>query len=324
MNYTLFDGVRPGGTHRKRGLERAGLSLKQNHPDLVVSKYRLRQAESIALIRKNREEGTQNLCFSSRPFVLCGLPVRPLPEGEFLYERRNGPFILQITGHPDYGVPYGQDRIVPIFLATLAVRAQSPIIKFGSAAEMLDTFGMQKGGKEYRRLVGAFQRIFGSTIFFGTMSDGPKASVFNMSRFSFLRQARMWFNKDPDALPDQDGENVIVLSDQFYREVIAHPVPTDLEAVRMLNSAPAALDLFMFLSYRCFVTKGLESIPIFGPAGLANQIGCGGYARPRKFREKLDAWLELIRLAWPECPANISSDGQRLLIAPANAIARPQ
>jgi hypothetical protein len=252
------------------------------------------------------------------------LPVRPLPEGELLYERRNGPFILQITGHPDYGVPYGQDRIVPIFLATLAVRAQSPIIKFRSAGEMLDTFGMQKGGKEYRRLVGAFQRIFGSTIFFGTASDGPKASVLNMSRFNFLRQARIWFNKDSEALPDQDGENVIILSDQFYKEVIAHPVPTDLEAVRMLNSAPAALDLFMFLSYRCFVAKGPDSIPIFGPAGLANQIGCGEYARPRKFREKLDAWLDLVRLTWPECPATISSDGQRLLIAPANAIRRPQ
>jgi len=25
-----------------------------------------------------------------------------------------------VTGHPDFGVPFGQDRIVPIFLATLA------------------------------------------------------------------------------------------------------------------------------------------------------------------------------------------------------------
>jgi hypothetical protein len=30
---------------------------------------------------------------------------------------------------------------------------------------MLDTFGMQQGGSQYRRLVGAFQRIFGATIF---------------------------------------------------------------------------------------------------------------------------------------------------------------
>src|SRR5688572_5313845 len=38
----------------------------------------------------------------------------------------------------------------PIFLATLAVRQQSQTIRFKSGSEMLETFGMQKGGKEYR------------------------------------------------------------------------------------------------------------------------------------------------------------------------------
>jgi len=54
--------------------------------------------------------------------------------------------LLQVTGHPQYGVPWGQDRLVPIFLTTLAVRQQSQKITFRSAAEMLDLFGMQQGG----------------------------------------------------------------------------------------------------------------------------------------------------------------------------------
>jgi hypothetical protein len=58
--------------------------------------------------------------------------------------------------------------MVPIFLATLAVQQKSQTIRFRTAAEMLESFGMQTGGKEYRRLVGAFERIFGATIFFGT------------------------------------------------------------------------------------------------------------------------------------------------------------
>jgi hypothetical protein len=33
---------------------------------------------------------------------------------------------------------------------------------------MLESFGMHTGGKEYRRLVAAFERVFGATIFFGT------------------------------------------------------------------------------------------------------------------------------------------------------------
>ncbi len=65
-----------------------------------------------------------------------------------MYERRNGNFVLQITGHPHYGLPYGQDRLVPIYLATLAVQQKSQTVRFKSGAEMLGTFGMQKGGKE--------------------------------------------------------------------------------------------------------------------------------------------------------------------------------
>jgi hypothetical protein len=64
-----------------------------------------------------------------------------LPAGQLLYERKNGSFVLQIIGHPDYGVPFGQDRIVPIFLATLAVQQKSQTIRFKSASGMLETFG---------------------------------------------------------------------------------------------------------------------------------------------------------------------------------------
>jgi hypothetical protein len=50
-------------------------------------------------------------------------------------------------------------------------------------------------------------------------------------------------------------------------------VPNDLEAVKLLAASPAVLDLYMWLSYRCFMAKGVETIPIFGEFGLANQIG---------------------------------------------------
>ncbi|MGH9628451.1 MAG: replication initiator protein A [Bryobacteraceae bacterium] len=116
-----------------------------------------------------------------------------MPRGQLVYERRNGNFVLRITGHPDFGVPFGQDRIVPIFLATLAVRQKSQTIRFRSASEMLETFGMQKGGKEYRRLIAAFERIFGATTFLGTETATPKTRIVQRSRFNFLREVRIWY-----------------------------------------------------------------------------------------------------------------------------------
>ena len=309
------------GRARPAGLTKADQILARTHSDLIVSKQKLRQADGMALVRLKREKGEQNLCFSSRPFVLCGLPVRPLPPGQLIYERRNGNLLLQITGHPEFGVPYGQDRIVPIFLATLAVRQKSQTIRFRSASEMLATFGLQKGGKEYRRLIASFERIFGATMFFGTESLTARARVVQRSRFNFLREAQIWYNRSPDEQSCLDDiENVIVLSDEFYTEIMAHPVPTDLEAVKVLTASPGLLDLFMWLSYRCFMAKGEESIPIFGPFGLVAQIGSAEYARPRRMREKLNEWLEIIRLMWPQCPARISADGERLIVAHSTAV----
>jgi hypothetical protein len=228
---------------------------------------------------------------------------------------------LQITGHPDFGLPFGQDRLVPIFLATLALRQQSQTIRFRTAAEMLEIFGMHKGGKEYRRLVAAFERIFGATIFFGTDTLNGSAKLVQRSRFNFLREAQIWYDRRTNQqVMSQDFENIIVLSDEFYQETVAHPVPTDLEAVKVLAAAPAVLDLFMWLSYRCFKARGPESIPLFGEFGLVHQIGTVEYSRPRRFRAMLEQWLATIRVIWPECPARLSADGQFLTVTHAAAV----
>ena len=57
---------------------------------------------------------------------------------------------------------------------------------------------------------------------------------------------------------------MVLLSDEFYQEIMLHPIRTDLEAVKVLAAAPAALDLYVWLSYRCFTAKGEESSPMNG------------------------------------------------------------
>jgi len=69
---------------------------------------------------------------------------------------------------------------------------------------MLDAFGLQQGGSQYRRLVASFERIFGATIFFGTDTQIDRASVFHHARFNFMTEARIWYSRDlaTQALPD--------------------------------------------------------------------------------------------------------------------------
>ena len=63
-----------------------------------------------------------------------------------------------------------------------------------------------------------------------------------------------------------------------------------------------------------------ERVPLFGEFGLVNQLGSSDYARPRKFRERLEGWLYLVRAMWPECPASMDSNGTGLWVGRANAV----
>jgi len=137
------------------------------------------------------------------------------------------------------------------------------------------------------------------------------STVIHRGRFHFLREAEIWYSRSAE---DPSNENVITLSDEFYSEIASHPIPADLEAVRVLAAAPALLDLFLWLSYRCFVAKGPEIIPLFGPYGLTQQLRWIGYSRPSRFRAMLEQWLKAIRCLWPECPAMICADGKAIRI----------
>lgn len=70
-----------GGPSRARGLERVGPLVEHAYPELMASKRKMRKVESIECVRLNRESACQNLGFSSRPFVLCGLPVKQPAQG---------------------------------------------------------------------------------------------------------------------------------------------------------------------------------------------------------------------------------------------------
>jgi hypothetical protein len=80
--------------------------------------------------------------------------------------------------------------------------------------------------------------------------------VFHQTRFNFITKDRIWYTRDfrQENLPG-DCQNTVVLSDQFYQEIMSHFIPTDLEAAKALSCAPTALDLFTWLLYRCFIAK---------------------------------------------------------------------
>ena len=226
------------------------------------------------------------------------------------------PQTLLLKVHYETSVPFGQDRLIPIWMATLAVRQRSRSVRFGTGAEMLDFFRLFKDGKRYHRIMEGFQRIFAATIFFGTSDQPDERLLLDWARFHFFDHLHLWFHHDePATVPPPTSENVIVLSEAFYEEIDQHRIPVEREVVALLANAPGVLDLYVWLVWKTWSLNGqCVRIPLFGTGGLSDQLGTGDYSADRFFRRKIRRWLRELQALWPECPASVSKDGQSLVL----------
>jgi hypothetical protein len=218
-------------------------------PHIGITKQALKKLEAIQLVREKRENRCQEISYNARPFVLCGLPLRQPPKDQLIYTRRNGNFLLEITAHPRSGLPCGQDRLIPIWLATLALQQKSPTLHFDSPSQLLDYFRLRKDGSQYRRMKAAFQRVFAATIFFGSEDLLKKHLVVDWTRFHFLDEMQLWFNREDGVQPvaQETPCNVVVLSDAFNRELVGHPIPVERDVVAALAHTPGLLDFYISL-----------------------------------------------------------------------------
>jgi hypothetical protein len=155
-------------------------------------------------------------------------------------------------------------------------------------------------------------------MFFGTNEERRQGNVWDCTRVHFFDSMKLW--KSAGAAAGGNRDNSVTLSPAFWQELQDHPIPVDAEVIRLLARNPGCLDLYTWLTWRSHQAKGPERVPLFGPFGLANQLGVQDYQRGRKFRERIRTWLKLVRLYWPECPAAVASNGASLEIDTAAAI----
>src|SRR5215472_10578998 len=227
------------------------------------------------------------------------------------------PQTLLLRVHYETYVPFGQDRLIPIWVATLALRQKSRTVHFERAAQMLEFFRFPKDGRYYRRLVQGFPRIFASTILFGTEEQPSGSRLIDWARFHFFDQIQLWFAENETCSSLAKGSpNTITLSEAFYNEIDQHRVPMEREVVIALASSPGVLDFYIWVAWKSWVLESARiRVPLFSFGGLKEQLGCQIHAEDRFLRRKLNQWLRVIRAHWPQCPAGISADGQSLIIS---------
>ena len=302
--------------------------LPPEQPRLDISRRAQKRIEGIERIRLERREEKQKLGYLARPFILCGLPFKP-KKGQSTYKRVNGTESLEIIASPDYGLPFGADIQVLVWVSTLAVFQMKDnggkiprVITFRSGADFLKAFGLPLDGASYKRARDRFLRIFYSTFYWG--EKGAKRD--RMFRVHFFDQIDLWFSKDldTDTLPGDEFENKIVLSEGFAADLEKHHPPIELSALAAWSDKPAQVYFYLWLVFRCYLAETRSEIPLMGRNSVFEQCGVEGYSGEsgeRNFVKKVSKWLAGVKAAWPECPASLSvgASGRRCLIIEGHA-----
>ena len=212
------------------------------------------------------------------------------------FERVNGRFTLYMNAPRSVGLPYGSyPRLALAWLSTEAVRTRSREIELGPTfSSFMYKLGLTPvTGKRgtTSRLRSQLHRLFSTTIRCSWESgdwDGRADGRDSLSPvscagvgYTIAHKHELWWSpRDPEQRPLWNS--VVVLSAEFYDELVAHAVPIDLRALKALKGSPLALDIYSWLTYRMSYLRKPCLIPW---EALQTQFGAD-YGRLRDFKKK--------------------------------------
>lgn len=245
----------------------------------------------------------------ARGFIQATMPHSDPGIGEF--RRKNGNYTLVMLAPSDIGLPYGSiPRLVLSWISTEAVRTKKPTVVLGDTLSsfMRELDLVPTGGRwgTITRLRNQMQRLFSTSISCTYNGDRQWAST----GFRIADETHLWWHpKDPDQL--DLWQSTVTLGSRFFQELVNHPVPVDMRALKALRRSPMALDLYCWLIYRLGYLRRDTIIPW---PSLQAQFGAD-YARSRAFKEKFIESLRKVLTTYPEAKAYITEQG--LFIKPS-------
>ena len=246
-------------------------------------------------------EADPDLGFMARMMVLCSLP-RTNPGNRHQYKRQNGPYTLYMFAGRDK-LPYGNlPRLLLAWVSAEAVRTQSREIVLGKSLSgfmrklgMQDDSGSPRG--ERTRLRNQMKRLFGCSVSLVYEDAHGEARV---SSLVADRAAFWWSERKPDEPVLWDSK--IRLGEDFFNEIINHPVPLNMNTLKALKRSTLGLDLYLWLNYRNFALCAplrLTWRQVYRQFG-AHPDKASDKRTVQNFRSEVLRELKKIKMAWPE------------------------
>jgi hypothetical protein len=249
------------------------------------------------------------LGFMARAMVQATLPHKKAAGNEF--SRKNGNYTLNLLAPSKIGLPYGTvPRLLLAWLTTEAVRTKSRELELGdSLSGFMRELGLVPTGGRWGsigRVKDQARRLFSCTVS-ATYDDAAKHADMG---YRLTDKSLLWWDaKDPG----QAGlwQSTVTLSEAFFSEVVSHPIPVDMRALKALKKSPLALDTYCWLTYRASYAKRPSVIPW---SALALQFG-SDYKLVRQFKAAFLAELRKVVTVYGGVQIEATDEG--LLVKPS-------
>ncbi len=235
---------------------------------------------------------------------------------ESLFRRTNGMLTVTIADVSGIGLPFGSyPRLLLAWITTEAVKTGDPLLEFGPTLSgfMAELGLLPTGGRwgTIHRLREQMVRLFSSAI----SCHYTDQDVDLGAQLLVAKDYNLWW--DPKK-PDQTAlwGSTVRLSTDFFNELIEHPNPVSMRALRELKQSPMSLDIYCYLSYRYSYLERKTSIPW---EALQSQFGAGyptSVDGLRDFKKRFRQAAERIRKVYPSARFELERGCVTLLPSP--------
>lgn len=193
--------------------------------------------------------------FMNRYFAQISLPHSKLEVSTFT--RKSGNFTLDIISDPKIGLPYGTyPRLLLAWICSEATKTQSTKLELGSnQSEFMRKLDISRQGSTIAMLKDQTNRLVNSLFRItieGENSRARKNILIADSSFEF------WETHNGN------WETHLNLNEKFLEDLLAHPVPIDLNVLNAVRKSPLAMDVYTWIAYRTYgvYTSGGRPIKI--------------------------------------------------------------
>ena len=204
-------------------------------------------------------------------------------------------------------------------LKTKDLRRKSDRLLGRSLSEFMRTLGVySSAGGVATRLRNQMRRLFNAHVQLVYEDECSEATVNAL----IARRTEFWWNpKRPDE--STLWKSKLELSEDFFNEIIRHPVPLDLNTLTALKRSTLGLDLYLWLVYRTFALRAslrLSWRQVYRQFG-ADPAQAGDKNIVNAFRTKCLRELKKIKLAWPDL--NYTTAPGVLILHPSTPVIAP-